>query len=510
MSDSATTRDQPVVGIDISAVLASVIAETKAKDFGARVITGDEVEFHDGKKIGIPNGMTYTKAKKILSRLEEEAETPTHFSRDFRYRPDDGAYASLQVIKNRWGMALGKPIETFFGTIPAEKRTINIGVDQTMQVPWGLIEIPVFEGLELYLAETNDRDYGTIFRIHGTGPRKYQDELEAYFDDVEEYLRTNSIYRGRAIVGTNNPEFLNLDAFDASKIVFSDEVTAMLDGTLYAPIRYTDSMRREGVPLKRALLLHGPYGTGKTSIGQMTAQIATRNGWTFISAKPGRDKVEDVLRTARLYQPAVVFIEDIDTQSASGDADAVTKLLEAFDGITSKGGELQVVMTTNHISRIHKGMLRPGRLDAVVEIAGLDRNGIERLVKVVVPEGKLEEGVDFDAVAESMEGFLPAFVREAITRAVTFAIDRIGGQRAYTISGEDLINAAHSLRPQLAALNEAGEGTHRPTIDTAFREVVRDAAMSLSTYDARGGEIGDGRWHNIAEIDEETGEPVGS
>lgn len=480
MSDTNTI---PAAGLDVAEIMASIIAKTQEADFGAKVITGDEVEFHDGVKIGLPKGMTYGKAKKVLTRLEEEAETLTHFSRDFKYRPDDGAFAALQCIKNRWGMALGKVQYSFFGVTPAEKRTINIGVGATMQVPWGLLEVPIFEGLELYLAEFKDRDYGTIFRIHGQGPRKYQDEIEGFFDDVEEYLRTNSIYRGHAIVGSNDPDFLDLSTFDPSKIVFSDEVTATLEGLILGPIKHTDSMRRERIPLKRAVLLEGPYGTGKTSIGQLVAQVATANGWTFISAKPGRDKVEDVLRTARLYQPAVVFVEDIDGEGSVGDPEAVTRLLEAFDGITSKGGELQVIMTTNHLDRIHKGMLRPGRLDAVVHIGALDRNGIERLVRAVVPADKLDPATDFDAVAESMPEFLPAFVKESLTRAVMFAINRAGGQRAYVIGTEDLVNAATSLHAQLDALNSAGEGERTPALVGALSAVVKGAVKDLSTAD---------------------------
>lgn len=499
-----TKSEQSLGGMDLAEFMATVMAKTKEADYGAKVITGDEVEFWDSPKIGLPKGMTYRKAKSVLTRLEEEAETLTQFSRDFRYRPDDGAYAALQCVKSRWGMALGKVQQTFFGTIPAEKKTINIGVGQTMQVPWGLLEVPIFEGLELYLAQVNDRDYGKIFRIYGQGPRKYQDEVEGFFDDVAEYLLTNSIYRGQAIVGSDNPEFLDLSAFDPNKIVFSDEVTATLSGTLLAPIKHTDAFRREGLPLKRAILLEGPYGTGKTSIGQHTAQVAVANGWTFISAKPGRDKVEDVLRTARLYQPAVVFIEDIDTEASNGESDAVTKLLEAFDGITSKGGELQVVMTTNHLGRIHKGMLRPGRLDAVIHIAELDRNGIERLVKVLIPTEKLDPSVDYDLVYTSMEGYLPAFVRECITRAVTFSIDRLGGARNYTIGTDDLVNAAHSLRSQFEALEGAGEGERRPALVGALQDVVTDAVKKLGTYDSHGG---DEPYKPVVELDDE-GQPV--
>ena len=506
MAGSQTTAGLPA-GLDVIDFMASVLAKTKEADYGAKVITGDEVFFHDDARIGLPKNMTYAKAKKVLTRLEEEAETLTHFSRDFRYRPDDGAYAALQCIKNRWGMALGKVQYSFFGVTPAEKRTINIGVGQTMQVPWGLLEVPIFEGLELYLDQTRDRDYGVIFRIHGQGPRKYQEEVEGFVDDVAEYLEQHSIYRGQAIIGSDNPEFLDLSTFDPDKIVFADDVTATLSGTLMAPIKYTDSFRREGLSLKRAMLLEGPYGTGKTSIGQMVAQVAVANGWTFISARPGRDKVEDVLRTARLYQPAVVFVEDIDNQSNSAEDDQVTQLLDAFDGITSKGGELQIVMTTNHVERIHKGMLRPGRLDAVVHIGALDRNGIERLVRVLVPASKLADDVDFDECFKVMHDYLPAFVKEVTTRAVTFAIDRLDGARTYVLTTEDIVNAAVSLKPQLDALNDAGEGKRKPTLDTAMSGVVKSAVKALATAT----EHGEG-YSQVIEVvdgeDVETGTPV--
>ncbi|RPI07295.1 MAG: AAA family ATPase, partial [Actinobacteria bacterium] len=183
------------------------------------------------------------------------------------------------------------------------------------------------------------------------------------------------------------------------------------------------------------------------------------------------------------YQPAVVFVEDIDVQSQSADVDEVSKLLDAFDGITAKGGELMVLMTTNHIERIHKGMLRPGRLDAVVEIASIDRNGTERLIKAVIPENKRSLEIDYDEVYDAMEGFFPAFIREAITRAVTFALNRLEGSPEYTIDTPDLVYAATSLHTQLAALHDAGEGEKPPTLDTALADAVKTAVGGMRTYD---------------------------
>lgn len=451
-------------------------------DKKGQIITGEEVEFHEGKKISLPQGMTYERAFAILTRLKEESETLTQFDRVYHYRPDDGAHATYHCMRARWGMALGKITETFFGTRPAESRTVQIAYGKTMQVPWGRVEVPHLQGLEFFILEDEHKDYGKVFKLYARGPKKHKQEVEALFDDVQEFLQTRSIYRGQALIGADSLEFLNLDV-DMSKIIFSDKVMEELGGLVWSSLRHADAMRCEGLSLKRAILLHGPYGTGKTSTGIITAKEAVAAGWTFLSAKPGRDKVENVLQTARLYEPAVVFVEDIDAQTENGEADAVSRLLDAFDGITSKGGELMIVLTTNHLDRIHKGMLRPGRLDAIVEIAGLDRHGIERLIKAVVAKGKLSEDVDYDAVYAHMDGFLPAFVRETINRAVTFAIARTEGDVNYVITTEDLAHAAESLLPQLEALNGAGEGSKRPTLDKALTGIVADVLAKVETYD---------------------------
>jgi transitional endoplasmic reticulum ATPase len=177
-----------------------------------------------------------------------------------------------------------------------------------------------------------------------------------------------------------------------------------------------------------------------------------------------------------------VFVEDIDGSTSSGDDDDVTKMLDAFDGITAKGGELMIAMTTNHVERIHKGMLRPGRLDGVIHIAELDAAGIEKLIKVVTPKGKLAAKIDFKQVTDAMENFLPAFVRETITRSVSYAIDRNsqdGGEKGnYSISTEDLVHAANGLRPQLDLQDAASEGKRSPKLEGILGKLIDERLQS--------------------------------
>lgn len=440
------------------------------------IITGEEVEYNSTGKISLPEGMTFSRAMQVFQRLHDDAETETEFFREFNYRPNDGAVATSRVLSNKFGMVLGEAIDMgFFGIRRPESRTVYIDHDAKVQVPWGRISIPSLEGVELDLCQSHHD--GALFHIHGYAAKKHKATIESIFDAIEEELRTNSIYRGKALSGSGTLEFLDVNRFNSGEIVFSQSVTEQLEAGVWAPIRYTEAFREEGLRTKRTALLYGPYGTGKSSAGLMTAQIAIANGWTFLSAKPGEDDISDVLATAKLYEPAVVFIEDVDTQTSSSDDDEVAELLDAFDGITAKGGDLVIVMTTNHQERIHKGMFRPGRLDSIIEINSLDRESVERLIKVVVPAGKLDQNVDFDAVYQTMEGFYPAFVREAVERAKTFAVSRGMGARNYVLTTDDLSKAAMSLHPQLAVLNGAGEGEKQPELEAALGTVVRRAAQ---------------------------------
>lgn len=444
-----------------------------------RIITGDEVAFHPNpadKRIVLPQGFGFSKAIMVLERKREEQEAPTNFQRIFKYRYPDGAVAITNVMKRRYGLTLSRGQQTMFGTRPAETLEVTVGVGKTMTCLWGTVEIPTLDGAQIFITGFQDAKWGAVFAAQFTGPRKHKAEVEGLFDDVENELKVNSIYRGRAVAGANDLEFMDLRTFDRRQVVFHSNVTDQLENLLFGPIRNAQSFRDESIPLKRSLLFHGPYGTGKTSIGMITAQVAEENGWTFITART-TDKVEDVLRTAQLYQPAVVLVEDVETQSSSSDPRTVSRLLEAFDGATSKGTEIIMVLTSNHIDQIHKGMLRPGRIDATIEVAELDRQGVEDLVKVVVNPMKLADDVDYDAVYAQMEGFLPAFVKAAIDRAKTWAVNRSG--KDYVLTTEDIAGAARSLHDQLNRMNEAEEGKEPPKLETLFTGLVTDAAVDV-------------------------------
>jgi SpoVK/Ycf46/Vps4 family AAA+-type ATPase len=243
-------------------------------------------------------------------------------------------------------------------------------------------------------------------------------------------------------------------------------------------------MRRNNIPLKRAVLVEGPYGTGKSESGRLTAKEAVENGWSFILCRPNRDNLNEVLQTAQLYAPAVVWYEDLDVIGQGHSDQQISRLLDSLDGITAKGVEVLAGFTTNHVDKLQKGVLRPGRLDAVIHVGGLDEAGYEKLVRVTVPEELLGD-VDFSTVAVSFKDFLPAFAKEAIDRSMRYAISRNQGSPA-PINTEDLVAAADGLRPQLELMNDAQEGVKRSPLEERFSGLFTQALNETRVLDDDG------------------------
>lgn len=457
----------------MEAKLAKEIRATLAA-LGGKAFADDDIIFHAEKTIVLPIGMSLKDAQTFLGRKEAEQEEVTQFIRKFNFRPWDGAYCAYQAMKNTFGAVLHSGTKGFFAT-PPQMISIEVDYDQTEQIPWGQFEVPMLPGVVLHFHSMNDKEYGPIFVISAEGPKKYAFEVEGIFNIVEAELRLNSIYKGKAIDGKDMPSFLNKDAVDPEKVVYTELVRKQMNANIYALLRYSQSMRENGVPLKRSVLLHGPYGGGKTLAGFLVAQEATANGWGFIYVRPNKDNVFQALQTARMYAPAVVFFEDVDTIANPADmqADDVSRLLDEFDGIAAKGSEVIVMMTTNHPDKLHKGMLRPGRLDALIEIAYLDDGNVQKLCKQVLPVSVLSDSIDWDQVAKSMDSFMPSFIKEAADRAFRASLSENGGvAENVKLETLDFLAASDSLRSQLELMNAAPELTAPDDFVMALRREI--------------------------------------
>lgn len=140
--------------------------------------------------------------------------------------------------------------------------------------------------------------------------------------------------------------------------------------------------RSRGVPWRRGYLLHGPPGTGKSSVIRALASELGRDVASI--ALSDRALTDDGLRFALTGAPEGSFLvlEDIDAAFVARRADDISSgisfsgLLNAIDGVAAQEGRA-LVMTTNHRDRLDPALIRPGRADVHVEL-GLVGAGVGR------------------------------------------------------------------------------------------------------------------------------------
>jgi ATP-dependent 26S proteasome regulatory subunit len=130
-------------------------------------------------------------------------------------------------------------------------------------------------------------------------------------------------------------------------------------------------LARLGLSAKKGVLLHGPPGTGKTLIVRWL--IGALDGYTKLIVTASQyGLLDDYLSIARVLQPALVVLEDLDLVGGhrdgpwAGPGTALNKLLNEMDGL---GPEIRLlfVLTTNRPEVLEPALAaRPGRIDQAI------------------------------------------------------------------------------------------------------------------------------------------------
>lgn len=445
----------------------------------------------EGKKIILPKGMSYTDAITWMKRKRKQEETEIAVQIKVDAFPLDGACALADVLKEIYGWSDLVPRPGFFGSQPPQMISVETGPNgESRQVPWGDMQIPRIEGT-LSTGFTMDDDR-PCFELRGVVKRKHEKVIQKIGNAIKERVRTHSIYRGKAIrmrfrdkdgdrVEFNPqfaPRFEDLKGIKPEDLIFSKETAEQLETSLFTPVQYTQSCREQGIPLKRGVLLEGPFGTGKTLTAAVLASICVENGWTFLYVEDVRD-LDMALKFARLYQPCVVFGEDIDRAVGVQRNADVDRILNTLDGIGSKKAEIFVALTTNNVDVIGPAFLRPGRIDTVVHIGPPDSEAAVKLVRMY-GKGRVEgSDEDIQKAVETIigqDGSNAAFLQEVTERSKLAAIRRIGGKGTITITPTDIAYAATQMANHLKLSSPKKEGIEDNPL-VAFGASIGDELM---------------------------------
>lgn len=437
----------------------------------------------EGTQIILPADPTPMMIREAIQHLERKAkdeETVVAIYEQIDAFPFDGAFAFMKALKQIYGWASPIPTETFFGPKPPVTVQIEIDYGVSAQIIWGQFKIPGIDGtLSTNITVKNGR---VVFVIGGEVKKKFQVDVATIAELTRKLVKTESIYKGKAFkIRTNEkgeldpnspPTFLDLSNVNEEELTFSDEVMAQIQTNFFTPIEHTQACLKNGIPLKRGILLEGAYGTGKTLTAFVGAKKARQNGWTFVLIERV-GALASALDLARMYQPSVVFAEDID-RAVEGQTRTVQidDILNTIDGLESKGTQVITVLTSNHAASINKAMLRPGRLDAIISTQAPDSKAVEKLVRIYARDS-LETNTDLAPAGKELQGQIPAVIREVVERSKLYAIGRARGGE-FKLTGEDIAHSARGMKAHLDLLNPIKEipKTPQELIGHAMSDVI--------------------------------------
>ena len=463
-----------------------------AEDIGKKqkVVVAEIV--HLGEKMVLPTGMTYTSAIDLLQRRMKYEEEDTRMTAIFETFPWDGAAALKRALDKHYGWAIAEKTPSMFGDQPPQ--LIEIAIDAKggkINVPWGRFSLP---GIVGWLETGYGRNQ---FSLSGIFKRKHEAEVNALFQRVREELKEKSLYRGKAfrmrwldddgdLKNIPDVNFIETDDIDEGMLIFSSHVNAAVRTNLFTPISRVRELSSNNIPVKRGILLGGTFGTGKSMAAKVASKFAVEAGVTFVYVQRAKE-LKYAIEFARKYQdPAcVIFCEDIDRET-DGERDVeMDDLLNIIDGIDSKTMNLFVVLTTNNLDGINAAMLRPGRLDAVIEVTPPDAEAVERLLRSY-GGGSISSKEDLKEVSRLLNGRIPAVIAEVVKRAKLHELSFTPkGEKVGTISEEALIEAALTMNTQLDLLEKKME--KKPPQDSlvsALKGVIKEASKEIEKEEA--------------------------
>ena len=203
-------------------------------------------------------------------------------------------------------------------------------------------------------------------------------------------------------------------------------------------VLHQEQYKRMGISFPGATILYGPPGCGKTYAVEKLSEYL---GWrrfdidsSTIASSYIHDtskKISEVFHEAIKAAPSILVIDEMEAflsdrsmagPSGTHHVEEVAEFLRRIPEAISKG--VLVFAMTNMIDSIDPAILRRGRFDHIVEVKMASAEEIAALLKNRFTELPIDETVNADEIAKSLDGHPMSDVTFVLREAGRFAVKR--------------------------------------------------------------------------------------
>jgi proteasome regulatory subunit len=233
-----------------------------------------------------------------------------------------------------------------------------------------------------------------------------------------------------------------------------DEIKEVIE----LPLKNPELFKKVGINPPKGILLQGPPGTGKTLLAKAVASSTNSTFIEIVGSElvqkfigEGAKLVKEIFILAKEKAPSIVFIDEIDAIAAkridlgtSGEREVqrtFMQLLAELDGFKSLDN-VKIIGCTNRMDILDPAILRPGRLDRLIEVPLPNEEGIKEIFLIHTAKMHLDKNIIIDAIIKKMKDCSGADVQSIATEAGYFAIR----DERTKVTARDFVNAIAKVR----------------------------------------------------------------
>ena len=367
-------------------------------------------EINSGQPIEFKNFSRYIADQFHLQSIgkEDEVKFSSNISTMMSYLKTRDFGEKIEKI----GYGLGKKDKEFEFIIDKYKFNVtqDVNFDRPIQIQdFGLKPTVLFTVLTIKYSEPEAKEY-LITKCYDWYRKNYltkkeEEHINVYVNDNHGYFDKSNSIPERSLETIYIPE--------KQKIRIRDRIDTFLKKET------RDLFVKMGRSYKLIILLHGPPGTGKSSLIKSLASEFKKNICLYMNNRKYQDT--DFFSSLRnLREDSFLVFEDADcifnTENVEGKSGLTfSAVLNTFDGLASpvSGAKpLVVFVTTNHLDKLDKRLIRPGRIDMFEEIGEMKKTEIIKMVKVFNETSYTEELSQkfYDEIKSRRMKITPAFL----------------------------------------------------------------------------------------------------